>query len=187
MDGWACTAWKAWGPCLVQPLPSRAPLSPPSRDRDRGLGTGLRPSLWLCCPLAVAGFSLQLQVSDQWSAGPGTGPQEQGYRERRTRSEEDAGIPGRDGGLASSCYGYTHTHTWKELPWEEQKLVRGGRGAGQRWGGGVQVNHKRQHLLAVSATPGWSVCPSPALWPSLGQFWLIECGRSNTMQVPRLG
>ena len=183
MNGWACTAWQAWGPRLVQPLPSRAPLAPPSRDR--GLGTGLRPSLWLCCPLAVAGFSLQLQVCDERPAGPGTGPQNKGTgkegpavrKMKESRAETEVWPP------PSTV---TRAHM-ESAPVGRAEAGQWGAGGRTTLGWGCAGDHTRQQLLAASATPGWSVCPSPGPWPSLGQFWLLECGRSNAMQVPRLG
>ena len=64
----------------------RLPLSPPSQDH--GLGTGLCPSLWLCCPLVVAGFSLQLQDSDSavgWSRDRPAGTRIWGKRNQEWR------------------------------------------------------------------------------------------------------
>lgn len=145
INGWACAAWQAQGRRLVLPRPSRLPLSAPGRDH--GLGTGLCPSLWLCCPLVAAGFSLQLQDSDSAVGWSRDRLQEQGYGERGTRSG-DEGITGRDGGLPPPST-VTHTHTRKALPWEEQKLASGGGGQDNAWARVCMVNQRAANPRCV--------------------------------------
>lgn len=137
-----CKVWQKPSPCPTQSLGE----------------TQLRPGLWLCCPLVVTGFSLQLQIP-----GLAVGLSRDGTMgTSRIWGDER---PGRGEMVRGSQKRHPspHTHTWKEMlegdPGRAQKPISVG--SGTQGSSPTAVDYKWQQVLGSPATQRRNLFLSP--------------------------